>query len=117
MAIKSIAAAARELGYRSRSSLQNLMDEGYLDDFISLNERGHRQLEMNGLRERVAQVVNWSDRNVVAKERLTRIDLETILRIGEFCNDLCERHRWKTRNTAAEWQLQEKVMHKARTAS
>ena len=70
MAIKSIAAAARELGYRSRSSLQNLMDDGYLDDFISLNERGHRQLEMNGLRERVTQVVNWSDRNVVAKERL-----------------------------------------------
>ena len=45
------------------------MDDGYLDDFISLNEKGHRQLEMNGLRERVAQVVNWSERNVVAKER------------------------------------------------
>ena len=59
------------------------MDDGYLDDFISLNERGHRQLEMNGLRERVAQVVNWSDRNVVAKERLSRVDLETILRIGD----------------------------------
>ena len=83
MAIKSIAAAARELGYRSRSSLQNLMDDGYLDDFISLNEKGHRQLETNGLRERVAQVVNWSDRNVVAKERLSRVDLETILRIGD----------------------------------
>ena len=54
---------------------------------------------------------------MVAKERLSRVDLETILRIGEFCNDLCERHRWKTRNTAAEWRLQEKAMHKARTAS
>ena len=61
--------------------------------------------------------MNWSDRNVVAKERLSRVDLETILRVGEFCNDLCERHRWKTRNTAAEWRLQEKAMHKARTAS
>ena len=58
------------------------MDDGYLDDFISLNEKGHRQLEMNGLRERVAQVVNWSDRNVVAKESLSRVDLETILRLG-----------------------------------
>ena len=64
------------------------MDDGYLDDFISLNEKGHRQLEMNGLRERVAQVVNWSDRNVVAKERLSRVDLEMILRIGDYCNAL-----------------------------
>ena len=114
MAIKSIAAAARELGYRSRSSLQNLMDDGYLDDFISLNEKGQRQLETSGLRERVAQVINWSDRNVVAKERLSRVDLETILRIGEYCNDLCERYGWKTRHTAAEWLLLEEAMQKAR---
>ena len=116
MAIKSIAAAARELGYRSRSSLQNLMDDGYLDDFISLNEKGHRQLEMNGLRERVAQVVNWSDRNVVAKERLSRVDLETFLRIGDYCNALCEEYGWKTRHTAAEWLLLEEAMQKARRA-
>ena len=116
MAIKSIAAAARELGYRSRSSLQNLMDDGYLDDFISLNERGHRQLEMNGLRERVAQVVNWSDRNVVAKERFSRVDLERILRIGDYCNALCERYGWQTRHTAAEWLLLEEAMQKARRA-
>ena len=68
------------------------MDDGYLDDFMSLNEKGHRQLEMNGLRERVAQVVNWSDRNVVAKERLSRVDLEAILRIGDYCNALCEEY-------------------------
>ena len=85
------------------------MDDGYLDDFISLNEKGHRQLEMNGLRERVAQVVNWSDRNVVAKERLSRVDL----RIGDYCNALCERYGWKTRHTAAEWMLIEVVMQKA----
>ena len=115
MAIKSIAAAARELGCRSRSSLQNLMDDGYLDDFISLNEKGHRQLEMNGLRERVAQVVNWSDRNVVAKERLSRVDLETILRIGDYCNALCDEYGWKTRHTAAEWMLIEEAMQKARS--
>jgi len=29
---------------------------------------------------------------VVAKERLSRIDLETILRIGDYCNALCERY-------------------------
>ena len=68
------------------------MDDGYLDDFMSLNEKGHRQLEMNGLRERVAQVVNWGDRNVVAKERLSRVDLEAILRIGDYCNALCEKY-------------------------
>ena len=110
MAIKSNAAAAREVGYRSHSSLQSLMDDGYFDDFISLHEKGHRQLEMNGLREHVAQVVNWSDRNVVAKERLSRVDLETILRIEDYCNALCERYEWKTRHTAAEWMLIEKAM-------
>jgi len=114
VAIKSIAAAARELGYRSRSSLQDLIDDGYLDDFMSLNERGHRQLEMNRLRERVAQVVNWCDRNVVAKERLSRVDLETILQIGDYSNALCEEYGWKTRHTAAEWLLIEEAMQQAR---
>ena len=93
------------------------MDDGYLDDFISLNEKGDRQLEMNGLRERVAQVVSWSDRNVVAKEMLSRVDLETFLRIGDYCNALCEEYGWKTRHTAAEWLLIEEVMQKARRAS
>jgi len=48
LAIKSIEAVARELGYRCRSSLQTLIDDGYLNDFISLNKRGYQQLEMNG---------------------------------------------------------------------
>ena len=81
------------------------MDDGYLDDFILLNEKGHRQLEINELRQRIAQVVNWSDRNVVAKERLSRVDLEGFLRIGAYCNALCERYGWKTHHTAAEWML------------
>ena len=78
------------------------MDDDYLDELISLNEKGHQQLEMNGLREIVAQVVNWSDWNVMAKERLSRVDLETILRIGDYCNALCEEYGWKTLHTAAE---------------
>ena len=61
-------------------------------------------------------MVNWSDRNVVAKERLSRVDLETILRIGDNCNALCEEYGWKTRHTAAEWLLVEEAMQKARRA-
>ena len=64
---------------------------------------------MNGLRERVAQVVNW-------KEQLSRVDLETILRVGDYCNALCERYGWKTRHAAAEWMLLEAEMQKARRA-
>ena len=59
-------------------------------------------------------MVNCSDRNVVAKKRLSRVDLKTILRIGDYCNALCEEYGWKTRHTAAEWMLIEEVMQKAR---
>ena len=93
------------------------MDDDYLDELISLNEKGHQQLEMNGLRESVAQVVNWSDWNVMAKERLSRVDLETILRIGDYSNALCEEYWWKTRHTAVEWLPVEQAMQKSRTAS
>ena len=58
--------------------------------------------------------VNWSDRNVLAKERLSRVDLETILRIGDYCNALCEEYEWKTCHTAAEWLLLEHAMQIAR---
>ncbi len=61
-------------------------------------------------------MVNWSDWNVVAKERLNRVDLETILRIWEYCNALYEQYRWKTRHLAAEWRLLEEAMQKARRA-
>ena len=54
---------------------------------------------------------------MVAKERLGRVDLETILRIGDYCNALCERYSWKTRHTAAEWILIEQAMQKARGGS
>ena len=65
---------------------------------------------MNGLRESVAQVVNWSDRNVVVKERLGRVELETFLRVGDYCNALCEPYGWETRYTAAEGLLLEEAM-------
>jgi hypothetical protein len=67
VAVKSISAAARELGYKTRSSLQNLMRDGFLEDFIVLSEHVQRQLETTGLRERVHQVVGWNTRNVVLK--------------------------------------------------
>ena len=50
------------------------------------------------------------------RERLSRVDLETILRIGDYCNALCERYGWKTRHAVAEWRLIEEAMQKARRA-
>ena len=52
---------------------------------------------------------------MVAKERLSRVDLETILRIGDYCNALCDEYGWKTRHTAAEWMLIEEAMQKVRS--
>ncbi len=44
------------------------MRDGFLEDFIVLNEHGQRKLETTGLRDRVRQVVGWNTRNVVSKE-------------------------------------------------
>ena len=56
----------------------------------------------------------WSNRHVVAKVWLSRVDFETILRIGGYWNALFERHGWEKRHTAGEYMLIEEAMQKAR---
>ena len=87
------------------------MDDSYLDDFISLNEKGYRQRD-EWATERVAQVVNWSERNVVAKERLSRVDLEMILDWG-LLQRASSSTRWKTHHING-MVLIEQAMQKAR---
>lgn len=114
MAIKSISEAARELGYKTRSSLHNLMRDGLLDDWIRTDARGRRCLEMVGLQERVRQVVRHIPGNVVPKKAFNQRDLEVVLRVGDRCNALCEQYGWKTWHIAAEWSLIASAIYEAR---
>ena len=51
MQLMSISGAARHLGYKSRSQLYKLIDDGWLDDHLRINmPSGRRLLDVDGLR-------------------------------------------------------------------
>ena len=50
MKLMSIIGAARHLGYKSRSQLYTLIDDGWLDDHLHINmPSGQRLLDVDGL--------------------------------------------------------------------
>ena len=52
MQLMSISGAARHLGYKSRSQLYKLIDDGWLDDHLHINmPSGQRLIDVDGLRE------------------------------------------------------------------
>jgi hypothetical protein len=50
MQLMSDSTAARHLGYKSRSQLYRLTNEGWLDDYVQ-KVSGQRLLDVDGLRE------------------------------------------------------------------
>ena len=114
MAIKSVSVAAKELGYKTRSSLQNLMRDGLLDEWVRFDSKGRRCLEMEGLAERLRQVVRFRPDNVIAKSTPEPYNAHAVLQVGDSCNALCEQFGWATRHTAAEWDLIAKAIDQAR---
>ena len=42
----TISEAARDLGYSSRSQLYNLIKKGYLNNYLWIDEKGRKYLEM-----------------------------------------------------------------------
>ena len=56
----SISGAARHLGYKSRSQLYKLIDDGWLDDHLHINTpSGQRLLDVDGLREKLQGLCQW----------------------------------------------------------
>ena len=54
MQLMSISGAARRLGYKSRSQLYKLMNDGWLDDHLHINmPSGQRLLDVEGLQEKL----------------------------------------------------------------
>ena len=60
MQLMSISGAARHLGYKSRSQLYKLIDDGWLDDHLHINmPSGQRLIDVDGLQERLQGLCQW----------------------------------------------------------
>tara|TARA_B100001063_G_scaffold218999_1_gene222784 strand:- start:1393 stop:1623 length:231 start_codon:yes stop_codon:yes gene_type:complete len=60
MHLMSISGAARHLGYKSRSQLYKLMNDGWLDEHVHVQmPSGQRLLDVDGLKETLQSVCQW----------------------------------------------------------
>ena len=60
MRLMSISGAARHLGYKSRSQLYKLMNDGWLDEHVHVQmPSGQRLLDVDGLREKLQSICQW----------------------------------------------------------
>ena len=60
MQLMSISRAARHLGYKSRSQLYKLIDDGWLDEHVHVQmPSGQRLLDVDGLREKLQGLCQW----------------------------------------------------------
>ena len=60
----TISQAARELNYASRSTLYNLINRGCLNNYLWIDEKGRKYLEMcpvgrKPLKEFLPAIINW----------------------------------------------------------
>ena len=58
MQLMSVSAAARHLGYKSRSQLYKLMNNGWLDVHVQMTS-GQRLLDVDGLQKTLQGVCEW----------------------------------------------------------
>ena len=60
MQLMSISGAARHLGYKSRSQLYKLIDDGLLDEHVHVQmPSGQRLLDVDGLRAKLQGLCQW----------------------------------------------------------
>ena len=115
MELVSISEASRKLGYSSRSQLYQLIDQGWLNDFLLINKRGKRQLKMKGLKEYVRSICQQRINNIEHREP-EAISLESWFAMGEAANQVMAEFGWTVSSprTCAEWSIIYEAMEKAR---
>ena len=60
MELMTISEAARCLGYKSRSQLYRLLNEGYLSENVHVQQHtGQRLVDIKGLREKLHCMCQW----------------------------------------------------------
>ena len=71
MRLMSISGAARHLGYKSRSQLYKLMNEGWLDEHEHVQmPSGQRLLDVDGLQEKLQCICQWRIDSVFLRRRI-----------------------------------------------
>ena len=56
----TISEAARRLGYKSRSQLYRLIDDGYLHEHVHIQlHTGQRLVDIEGMREKLQCICQW----------------------------------------------------------
>ena len=65
MELMTISEAARRLGYKSRSQLYRLINDGNLHEHVHVQQHtGQRLVEIEGLREKLQCICQWRPYNV-----------------------------------------------------
>ena len=74
MQLMSISAAARLLGYKSRSQLYKLIDDGWLDDHLHINmPSGQRLLDVDGLQDKLHCLCQWRIDSVFLRRKVIEL--------------------------------------------
>ena len=59
----------RRLGYKSRSQLYRLINDGYLHDHVHVQQHtGQRLVDIEGLREKLQRICQWRPHSVFSEE-------------------------------------------------
>ena len=77
MRLMSISGAARHLGYKSRSQLYRLIDDGWLDEHVHEQmPSGQRLLDVDGLREKLQILCKWRIDSVFLRRNVIELTEE-----------------------------------------
>lgn len=74
----SISDAAASLGFRSRSTLYRLLDQGLLKDWETQGPKGQRWLELDGLQAQVQKCVRLQSNSPRENADLMEVDRRTL---------------------------------------
>ena len=78
MQLMSISAAARHLGYKSRSQLYKLIDDGWLDEHVHVQmPSGQRLLDVDGLQEKLQNLCQWRIDSVFLRRNVIELAQES----------------------------------------
>ena len=69
MQLMTVSAAARHLGYKSRSQLYKLMNDGWLDAHVHIQmPSGQRLLDVDGLQKTLQGLCQWHADSIFLKK-------------------------------------------------
>ena len=73
MQLMTISEAARRLGYKSRSQLYRLINNGYLHEHVYVQQHtGQRLVEIEGLRVKLQCICQWRPNSVFLRQVATK---------------------------------------------